>query len=172
MNKNAKILVTGVNGQLGFDVCRELKERGYTNFSGIDINELDITNENAVKEYINLFKPEVVFHNAAWTAVDKAEEYKDKVYEVNALGPKYIAEACKAVGARMMYISSDYVFDGKGEKYFEINDKKLGLSTYGITKSQGEDFVINILPESYIIRISWVFGINGNNFGVAKTFRV
>lgn len=164
MNKDLKILVTGAKGQLGYDVCRELKERGYTNFKGIDIEDLDITDQEAVHKYIKDFNPDVVIHNAAWTAVDKAEELKDKVYAVNALGPKYIAEACKEVDAKMIFISTDYVFDGKGEDCFEIDSPKNGLSVYGATKSAGEDFVMEILKKYFIIRISWVFGINGNNF--------
>ena len=103
-------------------------------------------------------------HNAAWTAVDKAEENPDLVYEVNSLAPKYIAESCKIVGAKMVYISTDYVFNGLGDKPFEINDPKAGLSVYGKTKANGEDFVRNTLTEHFIIRISWVFGKNGNNF--------
>ena len=164
MNLDAKILVTGVKGQLGYDVCRELKERGYTNYRGIDIEDLDITDEAAVLKYIKEYNPDVVMHNAAWTAVDKAEEFKDKVYAVNALGPKYIAEACKEVGAKMMFISTDYVFPGDGDKFYEVDDKKGALGAYGLTKSQGEDFVKDILDKYYIIRISWVFGINGNNY--------
>lgn len=164
MNKNLKILVTGVKGQLGHDCVRELLSRGYQNVRGIDIDDLDITDEKAVHKYINDYHPDVVMHNAAWTAVDKAEQMPDLVYKVNALGPKYIAEACKEVGAKMIYISTDYVFDGKGEKFFEVNDPKNGLSTYGKTKSQGEDFVTSTLKKFFIIRISWVFGINGNNF--------
>ena len=164
MNKDMKILVTGVNGQLGYDVVRELKERGYTNFLGIDIKDLDITKKDDVDKFITNYKPDVVIHNAAWTAVDKAEQFKDKVYEVNALGPKYIAEACKKIGAKMMYISTDYVFDGKGDKFFEVDEPKKGLSIYGATKAAGEDFVTSILKEYWIIRISWVFGKNGNNF--------
>ena len=103
-------------------------------------------------------------HNAAWTAVDKAEEMPDKVYEVNALAPKYIAKACKSVGAKMVYISTDYVFNGLGDKPFNVNDPKEGLSTYGKTKSQGEDFVISTIDKYFIVRISWAFGKNGNNF--------
>ena len=164
MNKDMKILVTGVNGQLGYDVVRELKERGYTNFLGIDIKDLDITKKDDVDKFITNYKPDLVIHNAAWTAVDKAEQFKDKVYEVNALGPKYIAEACKKIGAKMMYISTDYVFDGKGDKFFEVDEPKKGLSIYGATKAAGEDFVTSILKEYWIIRISWVFGKNGNNF--------
>ena len=154
MNKDLKIIVTGVKGQLGFDCVRELKHRGYTEILGIDIEELDITDEKAVHDFINIYKPDVFIHNAAWTAVDKAEEMPDAVYKVNALGPKYIAEACKEVGAKMVYISTDYVFDGKGERFFEVNDPKKGLSVYGKTKSQGEDFVKKALDKYFIVRIS------------------
>lgn len=159
-----KILVTGVKGQLGFDCVKELKRRGYNEVLGVDIEDLDITDETAVMELISNYKPDVVMHNAAWTAVDKAEEMPEKVYEVNALGPKYIALACKEVGAKMIHISTDYVFDGEGTNHFEIDDPKNGLSVYGKTKSLGEDFVTSILDEYFIVRISWVFGINGNNF--------
>ena len=164
MNKDLKILVTGVKGQLGYDCLRELAKRGYQNVRGIDIEDLDITDEEATLKLIKEYHPDVIMHNAAWTAVDKAEEMPDKVYAVNALGPRNIARAAKEVGAKMIYISTDYVFDGEGEKYFEVNDPKNGLSTYGKTKSQGEDFVTSILDKYFIIRISWVFGINGNNF--------
>ena len=164
MSKKMKILVTGVKGQLGYDCVRELTERGYTNVKGIDIDDLDLTKEEDVKKFISEYKPDVVMHNAAWTAVDKAEEMPDKVYEVNALAPKYIAEACKSVGAKMVYISTDYVFNGLGDKPFNVNDEKSGLSVYGKTKSQGEDFVISTINNYFIVRISWVFGKNGNNF--------
>lgn len=164
ITKDSRILVTGYKGQLGYDSVRELKERGYQNVLGIDKDELDITDEGKVHDFILGYKPDVVMHNAAWTAVDKAEEMPDAVYKVNALGPKYIAEACKEAGALMFYISTDYVFDGKGEKPFEADSPKDGLSVYGKTKSQGEDFVTSVLDKYFIIRISWVFGINGHNF--------
>ncbi|MDE7083212.1 MAG: dTDP-4-dehydrorhamnose reductase [Clostridia bacterium] len=159
-----KILVTGVKGQLGYDCVRELKERGYTSVSGIDYDDLDITDEAAVKKFIEEYKPDAVMHNAAWTAVDKAEELPEEVYKVNALGVKYIAEACKAVNAKLIYISTDYVFGGTGENYYDTDDTKSGLSVYGKTKAQGEDFVINTLEKYFIVRVSWVFGKNGNNF--------
>lgn len=159
-----RIIVTGIKGQLGSDVLKELNKRGCFDVIGIDIDDLDITDEKATQIFIKEYRPNVIIHNAAWTAVDKAEENKNKVYAVNALGPKYLAEAAKEVGAKMMYISTDYVFDGLGEKAFEVNDPKNGLSVYGSTKSKGEDFVTSILNEYWIIRISWVFGINGNNF--------
>jgi len=164
MNKSMKILVTGVKGQLGYDCVRELTERGYTNIKGIDIDDLDLTKENDVKRFINEYKPDVVMHNAAWTAVDKAEEMPEKVYEVNALAPKYIAESCKSVGAKMVYISTDYVFNGLGDKPFNVDDPKEGLSVYGKTKAQGEEYVTSTIDNYFIVRISWVFGKNGNNF--------
>ena len=164
MNKDLKILVTGVKGQLGFDCVRILKERGYCRVLGIDKDELDITDEKAVNRFILEYKPDVIMHNAAWTAVDKAEEMPELVYKVNALGPKYIATAANKVGAKMFYISTDYVFDGEGTAPFEVDSPKDGLSIYGKTKSQGEDFVISATNKYFIIRISWVFGINGNNY--------
>ncbi len=164
MNKDLKILVTGVKGQLGFDCVRILKERGYCRVLGIDKDELDITDEEEVNRFVLEYKPDVIMHNAAWTAVDKAEEMPDLVYKVNALGPKYIAAAAYKVGAKMFYISTDYVFDGEGTIPFEVDSPKDGLSIYGKTKSQGEDFVIGETNKYFIIRISWVFGINGNNY--------
>ena len=168
-----KILVTGVKGQLGFDIVRELNERGYTDVRGIDIEDLDITDEQAVKKYIEEYKPDVIMHNAAWTAVDKAEDEQELCYKVNVLGTKYLAESAKNVGAKIVYISTDYVFDGEGENYFEVNDKKAPLSVYGKTKYQGE-LEVQKNEKHFIVRISWVFGINGKNFvktmlGLAET---
>ncbi len=164
LDKYSKILVTGYAGQLGYDCVRELNKRGYTNVSGIDINDLDLTDEAKVMSYITEFNPDVVMHNAAWTAVDKAEAMPDKVKEINTMAPLYIAEACKIVGAKMVYISTDYVFDGLGDTPFEVDSPRTGLSVYGKTKSEGEDMVRNTLDEHFIVRISWVFGKNGNNF--------
>ena len=164
LDKYSKILVTGVAGQLGYDCVKELNNRGYHNVSGIDIKDLDLTNEIAVIDYITQFQPDVVMHNAAWTAVDKAELEPEKVKEINTMAPKYIAQACNMLGAKMVYISTDYVFDGLGDKPFEIDSPRTGLSVYGKTKSDGEDYVREILKEHFIVRISWVFGINGNNF--------
>lgn len=159
-----RILVTGVKGQLGYDCIKELNKRGYTNVKGIDIEDLDITDETKVLEYIKEYKPDVVMHNAAYTAVDKAELNYDACYKVNALGPKYIAEACKEINAKMIYISTDYVFDGTKDGYYEVDDKTNPISVYGKTKLEGENFVKSILDKYFIVRISWVFGINGNNF--------
>ena len=159
-----KILVTGVNGQLGYDCVRELKERGYRNVIGIDVHDLDLTKELLVKKYISDLKPDVVMHNAAWTAVDKAELNVEEVYDINSNARRYIAEACKEIGAKMVYISTDYVFDGKGTNEFEVSDKKAGISIYGKSKALGEDNVICSLDKYFIVRISWAFGTHGNNF--------
>lgn len=159
-----RVLVTGVKGQLGYDCMKELSSRGYQDIKGIDIEDLDITDEEAVMKYIEEYRPDVVIHPAAWTAVDKAELFQDKVYAVNALGPKYIALACKKINAKMVYISTDYVFDGKGNDPFEVDSPKNGLSIYGKTKSQGEDFVKETISNYFIVRITGAFGVNGNNF--------
>lgn len=161
---SSNILITGMNGQLGHDVCLELKKRGFNNVLGVDIVDLDISNEEDVINFVRDYKPTIIIHNAAWTAVDKAEVNKNEVYKVNSLGTKYLAEAASIVGAKLMYISTDYVFDGMGNSFFEVNSSKKGLSVYGLTKSIGEDFVTSYLKEYWIIRTSWVFGINGNNF--------
>ncbi len=158
-----RFLVTGVKGQLGYDVVRELRSRGFDDVIGIDIEELDITDEKAVHAYVNSCEPDVIFHNAAWTAVDKAEENKELVYKVNSLGPKYLTEAAKGVGAKIVYISTDYVFPGDGDTFYEPDDPVGPKSTYGLTKWQGEEF-IRAYKKHFIVRISWVFGINGNNF--------
>lgn len=159
-----KVLVTGSNGQLGHDVCKELERQNKHSFLGIDLDTVDITDEKNIQSFIMSFHPDIVVHCAAWTQVDKAEQMKEKVYATNALATKYIAEACQIIDAKMVYISTDYVFEGKGTQYYEINDEKKGLSVYGKTKLEGEIFVENILKKYWIIRISWVFGIDGNNF--------
>lgn len=164
MNKDLRILVTGYNGQLGYDCVNELHRRGYNQVLGIDREQLDITDKDAVIQFIKDYHPDVVIHNAAWTAVDKAEEFPEEVYKVNVLGPKYIAEVCNEIDAKMVQISSDYVFNGLGNKPFEVDDPKEGLSVYGRTKAQCEEEVSKILDKLFIVRISWAFGINGNNF--------
>lgn len=158
-----KVLVTGVKGQLGFDVCREFDKRNIEN-KGIDKDDCDITDENAVLDYIKSYAPDVVVHCAAYTAVDRAEDEKEICYNINVKGTEYIARACKEIDAKMVYISTDYVFEGVGETAYEVQDKAAPNNTYGITKYQGEEAVRKILDKYFIIRISWVFGINGNNF--------
>ncbi|CAH0438856.1 dTDP-4-dehydrorhamnose reductase [Clostridium neonatale] len=157
------ILVTGVNGQLGYDVVRTLKERNMECL-GIDKDQLDITDENAVNKYIVDLKPECVVHCAAYTAVDRAEDEEELCRKVNVDGTENIARACKEINAKMIYISTDYVFDGKGDKPFEIDGHIEPHSVYGKTKYEGELKVKEILDRYFIVRISWVFGVNGNNF--------
>lgn len=158
-----KVLVTGVKGQLGLDVCKELDKRHIEN-KGIDRDDCDITDETAVLNYIKSYAPDIVVHCAAYTAVDRAEDEKEVCFNVNVKGTEYIAHACKEVDAKMVYISTDYVFEGVGETAYEVDDKAAPDNTYGITKYQGEEEVRKILNKYFIIRISWVFGINGNNF--------
>jgi len=164
MNKDLRILVTGVKGQLGYECVRELKERGYVTILGIDIEDLDITNQEAVDKFVDDFKPDVIMHPAGWTAVDKAEEFPEKVFKVNAEGAGYLATAAQRNNAKMIYISTDYVFNGKGETPFEVDSPRDGLSVYGRSKSMGEDYVREFCKKSFVIRISWAFGINGNNY--------
>lgn len=158
-----KILVTGTKGQLGFDVCNELTRRGIEN-QGIDRDECDITNKQAVLDYIYNYAPDVVVHCAAYTAVDRAESEEHVCRRVNKDGTEYIALACKTINAKMVYISTDYVFNGEGDKFFEVDDETGPLNMYGLTKLEGEEQVRKILEKYFIVRISWVFGVNGNNF--------
>lgn len=161
-----RILITGVNGQLGFDALKELKKRGHETF-GVDIEEMDITDKASVDRVMEEIKPSAVLHCAAWTAVDLAEEEENrkKVRDINVNGTAYIAEACKRVGAKLAYISTDYVFDGQGETPWKPDCKDFRpLSVYGQTKLDGEIAVANTLERFFIVRIAWVFGINGKNF--------
>ncbi|MBR3161790.1 MAG: dTDP-4-dehydrorhamnose reductase [Bacilli bacterium] len=158
-----KFFITGIGGQLGHDIELELRKRNYTNILAPHLNELDITDESKVKKVIKEYKPDVIFHCAAWTAVDKAEEMADDCYKVNVIGTKNIADASIEVGSKLLYMSTDYVFDGQKDGLYEVNDKVNPLSIYGKTKYEGEEEVRRN-PQHYITRISWVFGINGNNF--------
>lgn len=179
-----KVLVTGVSGQLGHDVMNELAKRGYTGvgsdiapeYSGVDDNtavvnmeyvQMDITDEKAVDEIITRVNPDVIVHCAAWTAVDMAEDYDkvEKVRAVNAGGTRNIAKAAKKLDCKMVYISTDYVFDGQGEKPWEPDCKDYKpLNVYGQTKLEGELAVSELLDKYFIVRIAWVFGVNGKNF--------
>ena len=158
-----KILVTGVGGQLGHDVCRVLAARNIAH-RGVDIAAFDITDVKATQEYIMNYCPDAVIHCSAWTAVDKAEDEIGKVRTVNTEGPRNIAAACKEIGAKMLYISTDYVFPGTGERFYEPEDSTGPLGAYGETKLGGELAVKELLEKYFIVRISWVFGMNGNNF--------
>ena len=179
-----KIFVTGVCGQLGHDVVNNAVARGHEAF-GSDIQpvysgvadgsavtsapyiQLDITDKDAVSAVIEEIRPDAIIHCAAWTAVDAAEdeENKEKVHKINALGTQYIADAAKAVDAKMLYLSTDYVFDGKGERPWEPDDKCYApLNVYGQSKLDGELAVSGTLEKYFIVRIAWVFGLNGKNF--------
>ena len=179
-----KIFVTGVGGQLGHDVVNDAVSRGHEavgsdiapSYSGIQDNsavvttpyvQLDITDENAVKKTIEEIHPDAIIHCAAWTAVDAAEdeENKAKVEAINHLGTQYIAESAKAIDAKMLYLSTDYVFDGKGTRPWQPDDKNYApLNYYGQTKLEGEMAVAGTLGKFFIVRIAWVFGLNGKNF--------
>lgn len=159
-----KILVTGYKGQLGYDVVNEATSRGIEAV-GVDIDEMDITNQEQVNTVIKSGNYDAVVHCAAWTAVDKAEEPElfETVKKVNATGTKYIADVCEELDIPMMYFSTDYVFDGEGTTPWNEYDERHPLNVYGLTKAQGEEFVEK-LKKHFIIRIAWVFGKNGNNF--------
>ena len=159
-----KVLVTGVNGQLGYELVKELNNKGYTDILAVDKDEMDITNKDMVNNVIKNYHPDVIFHCAAWTAVDKAEDEKEACYNVNVNGTKYISEAAKEIDAKLIYISTDYVFDGTKEGLYEIDDEVNPKSVYGETKYEGEELVRQNNLKHFIVRISWVFGINGNNF--------
>src|SRR5665647_2983019 len=158
-----KILVTGYSGQLGYDVIKVLMSRGIP-CKGVDITDFDLTDTNAVSQYVRDYAPTAVVHCAAYTAVDKSEENKEICYAVNVKGTENVAHICKEINAKMMYISTDYVFAGEGDQPFETDMQKDPKGEYGLTKSQGEDKVTELLSKYFIIRTSWVFGINGNNF--------
>lgn len=158
-----KILVTGVGGQLGYDVCKALDARHVEN-KGVDLVDFDITDAGKTRNYIATYHPDAVIHCSAWTAVDKAEDALDTVRAVNTEGPRNIAAACKEIGAKMLYLSTDYVFPGTGNNFYEPEDPTEPLGVYGATKLGGELAVKELLDRYFIVRISWVFGKNGNNF--------
>ena len=149
--------LTGVKGQLGYDVVKRLNQLGIDHI-GVDIDDFDITNKEQTIRYIFNYKPDVVVHCAAYTAVDKAEDDKEKCYAINVEGTRNIAEACKMTDAKMVYISTDYVFDGEGEEP-QLESKPTGpINYYGYSKEQGEIAVKDILEKYFIIRTSWVYG--------------
>jgi dTDP-4-dehydrorhamnose reductase len=161
-----KVLVTGVKGQLGYDVVNELNKRGHCAV-GVDIEEMDITDRVKVTQVVTEVNPDAVIHCAAWTAVDAAEneENIEKVYAINAQGTKNVAEACKKIDCKMIYISTDYVFNGQGFEPWKADCKAFEpLNVYGKTKLDGEIAVSTTLDKFFIVRIAWVFGKNGNNF--------
>ena len=158
-----KVLVTGVKGQLGYDVVNELNKRGHVAI-GTDIEEMDITDAASVDKVIKENTPDAVIHCAAYTAVDAAEDNVELCRKINADGTQNIANVCKELDIKMIYISTDYVFDGEGERPWEPDDERTPLNVYGQTKYEGELAVQNTLDKFFIVRIAWVFGINGKNF--------
>jgi dTDP-4-dehydrorhamnose reductase len=158
-----KVVVTGAAGQLGQDVLLELERKNHQAF-GADRQQLDITNEEDVIAFISEVKPDVILHCAAYTNVDAAEENEDAAYQVNAAGTEYLAIAAKRNGAKMLYVSTDYVFDGSSFEPYEVDEPTKPLGAYGRTKLAGEQLLQKHVDEFFIVRTAWVFGIHGNNF--------
>lgn len=159
-----KVLVTGVRGQLGHDVMNELAKRGYQGV-GVDVEEMDITDAEAVRRVMEEVRPDKVVHCAAWTAVDAAEDQTELCRRVNVEGTENIARMCGQLDIPMIYLSTDYVFDGEGTRPWEPDDPVVKpLNVYGQTKYEGELAVEKYTDKYYIVRIAWVFGVNGKNF--------
>lgn len=158
-----KVLVTGVKGQLGYDVMKVLLARGIVAV-GVDIDDMDITDPVAVERVLTTEQVDTVIHCAAYTAVDAAEDNEELCRKVNVTGTENIAKVCRQLDAQMVYISTDYVFDGEGEQYYKPEDPKGPQGVYGQTKYEGELAVQAHLDKYFIVRISWVFGLNGKNF--------
>lgn len=158
-----RVLVTGVKGQLGYDVVKECEKRNIEAV-GVDIEEMDITDKTSVDKVVKEAGVDAVIHCAAYTAVDAAEENVEICRKVNAEGTENIAKVCKELDLKMVYISTDYVFDGKGTRPWEPDDERAPLNVYGQTKYEGELAVQNHLEKYFIVRIAWVFGVNGKNF--------
>jgi len=158
-----RVLVTGYNGQLGFDVVNLLKKTGI-DCIGVDKDDFDLTSEEKTKKYIIDYKPDVIVHSAAYTQVDRAEDERELCYSVNVLGTRYIAECSEKLGSKLVYISTDYVFDGEKNEPYNVDDKPNPINYYGYTKYLGEIEVKNKVEKYFIVRTSWVFGKNGNNF--------
>lgn len=157
-----RILVTGVKGQLGYDIVNECQRRNIKTI-GVDIDDMDITNALQVDEVICQSQVDAVIHCAAWTAVDRAEDEIDQCRRVNKIGTENIVNVCKKLNIPVMYFSTDYVFNGSGDKPWKEYDQRDPLNVYGQTKYEGE-IVVESFPKHFIIRIAWVFGVNGNNF--------
>lgn len=158
-----KILVTGYNGQLGYDVVKELNSRS-VECRGVDRGDFDITDRDETVGYICDYAPDAVIHCAAYTAVDRAEDDEENCRKVNADGTENIAVACEKLRAKMLYVSTDYVYGGDGEAPFETDSQTNPKNVYGVTKLEGEKAVMKYIDKFFIVRTSWVFGINGNNF--------
>ena len=162
------ILVTGVNGQLGHDVVLELESRGIP-CKGVDIDDFDLTDKAQTDYFIRTFQPSAVIHCAAYTNVNAAEENEEACFKVNVEGTRNIAEACRYLKCKLIYISSDYVFNGSGDTPFNVDDETGPLNVYGKSKLEGE-IAARINPKTFVVRTSWVYGLNGNNFVKTMTF--
>lgn len=158
-----KVLVTGFNGQLGYDVVKELNLRKI-DCKGVDLQDFDITDRKATLEYIKEYSPDIIVHCAAYTAVDRAEDDEENCRKVNVFGSENLAIAAKEADAKILYVSTDYVYGGEGDEPFEVTDPTAPKSVYGKTKLEGENAVRKHTDKHFIVRTSWVFGINGNNF--------
>lgn len=158
-----RVLVTGAKGQLGHDVVNEMLKRGLTPV-GVDVEEMDITDKAACDRVITDADVDAVIHCAAYTAVDAAEDNVELCRKVNADGTRNIAEVCKKLDIKMMYISTDYVFNGQGTRPWEPDDHREPLNVYGQTKYEGELAVEELVEKFFTVRIAWVFGVNGKNF--------
>lgn len=158
-----KVLVTGASGQLGFDCVKEL-ERRHIAVRGVNSKDFPLTDFAVMQQYLLDYKPDAVIHCAAYTAVDKAEEEAAACEAVNVIGTRNLAKLCHEIDAKLLYISTDYVFAGDGDKFYEPQDEKKPQNVYGLSKLKGEQAVAAELEKYFIVRISWVFGINGKNF--------
>ena len=158
-----KILITGSKGQLGHDLMNELEKRGIE-YIGVDVEEMDITDADACRRVITEAAPDAVIHCAAYTAVDAAEDNVELCRKINAEGTKNIAEVCRDLDIKMMYISTDYVFNGEGTRPWEPDDHREPLNIYGLTKYEGEVYIERLVKKFFKVRIAWVFGVNGKNF--------
>lgn len=158
-----KILITGSKGQLGHDLMNELDKRGIE-YIGVDVEEMDITDADACRRVITEAAPDAVIHCAAYTAVDAAEDNVELCRKINAEGTKNIAEVCRDLDIKMMYISTDYVFNGEGTRPWEPDDHREPLNIYGLTKYEGEVYIERLVKKFFTVRIAWVFGVNGKNF--------
>jgi dTDP-4-dehydrorhamnose reductase len=158
-----RVVVTGAKGQLGQDVMKQLQAQNIEAF-GTDRDDLDITNENEVLQFITNNKPDIILHCAAYTNVDAAESDRDTAYQVNVTGTENLAKAAKAADAKMLYISTDYVFDGTATEPYEVEHPTKPIGVYGETKFAGEEMLKKHVEKYFIVRTAWVFGVGGNNF--------
>lgn len=158
-----KVLVTGVAGQLGYDVMKRLAELRIE-AKGVDYQDFDLTDSEAVMTAVRAYAPDAIIHCAAYTAVDKAEQEPEKCAAVNGMGTLNMVRAALAVDAKLMLISTDYVFNGEGDEPFEVNAPYNPKNVYGLSKVQGEEAVRSLMTRFFIVRTAWVFGLNGNNF--------